>query len=157
MVGLGIALLVISAVLVVVEAHVPTHGVLGAAAVGAFVAGSVSLVAAAGGGLALGLAIGVVLGAAGLAGLVLAMRSMVTARHGRARTGTEAVAGHIGVVRAAGEGEASVFVDGALWRARPFELDDGDDGLRAGDRVVVEGVHGLTLAVRKAHEWELMP
>lgn len=157
MVGLGIALLVLSAVLVVVEAHVPTHGVLGAVAVGAFVAGAVSLVAAAGGGVALGLAIGVVLGALGVAALVLALRSMVTARHGAARVGPEAVAGHIGVVRAAGEEEASVFVDGALWRARPFELDDGSDGLRTGDRVVVEGVHGLTLAVRKAHEWELMP
>jgi membrane-bound ClpP family serine protease len=156
MVGLGIALLVISAVLVVVEAHVPTHGVLGAAAVGAFVAGSVSLIAAAGGGLLLGLAVGVVLGAAGMAGLVLAMRSMITARHGRARTGPEAVAGHIGVVRAAENGEARVFVDGALWRACRHELDE-DDGLRAGDRVVVEGVRGLTLQVRKAHEWELMP
>jgi membrane-bound ClpP family serine protease len=157
MIGLGIALLVISAVLVVVEAHVPTHGVLGAAAVGAFVAGSVSLIAAAGGGLALGLAIGLLLGAAGVTGLVLAMRSMVTARHGRARTGTEAVAGHIGVVRTAADDETCVFVDGALWRARVDELDDGDDGLRAGDRVVVEGVRGLTLHVRKAHEWELMP
>lgn len=157
MVGLGIALLVLSAVLVVVEAHVPTHGVLGAVAVGAFVAGAVSLVAAAGGGVALGLAIGVVLGALGVAALVLALRSMVTARHGVARMGPEAVAGHIGVVRAADEEEASVFVDGALWRARPFELGDGSDRLRTGDRVVVEGVHGLTLAVRKAHEWELMP
>src|SRR5436190_22067382 len=154
MVGLGIALFVISAVLFVVEAHVPTHGVLGAAAVGAFVAGSVSLVAAAGGGLLLGLAVGVLLGAAGVAGLVLAMRSMVTARHGRVRTGPEAVAGHIGVVRAAEDGEARVFVDGALWRARPYELDD-DDGLRAGDRVVVEGVHGLTLQVRQAHGEQL--
>jgi membrane-bound ClpP family serine protease len=157
MIGLGIALLVISAVLVVVEAHVPTHGVLGAAAIGAFVAGSVTLIAAAGGGLVLGLAIGLLLGAAGVTGLVLAVRSMVSARHGRARTGTEAVAGQIGVVRTAHDGEAGVFVDGALWRARPFELDDGDDGLRAGDRVVVEGVRGLTLQVRKAHEWELMP
>src|SRR4051812_38583524 len=125
MLGLGIALLVISAVLVVIEAHVPTHGVLGAAAVGAFVAGSVSLVAAAGGGLALGLAIGVVLGAAGVTALVLAMRSMVSARHGRARMGPEAVAGHIGVVRSAADDETCVFVDGALWRARLDELDDG--------------------------------
>jgi membrane-bound serine protease (ClpP class) len=46
-----------------------------------------------------------------------------------------------------------VFVDGALWRARP-SWDDAD-GLREGDQIVVERVQGLTLSVRRAEEWEL--
>ena len=46
-----------------------------------------------------------------------------------------------------------VFVDGALWRARPSLSDD----LRVGDHVVVERVNGLVLCVRRAEEWELEP
>jgi len=44
-------------------------------------------------------------------------------------------------------------VDGALWRARP-SWPDADEHLAAGDAVVVERVSGLTLAVRRAEEWE---
>jgi membrane-bound serine protease (ClpP class) len=51
-----------------------------------------------------------------------------------------------------GEG-GQVFVDGALWRAKLSPM-DGDDELDAGDAIVVERVSGLTLAVRKAEEWE---
>jgi membrane protein implicated in regulation of membrane protease activity len=46
-----------------------------------------------------------------------------------------------------------VLVDGALWRARRSWADD-DEELGLGDPVVVERVSGLTLAVRKAEEWE---
>jgi membrane-bound serine protease (ClpP class) len=48
---------------------------------------------------------------------------------------------------------AQVFVDGALWRARPMW--DGEETLREGDAVVVESVRGLTLGVRHAEQWEL--
>jgi membrane-bound serine protease (ClpP class) len=57
------------------------------------------------------------------------------------------------VVRSWQNGDGQVFVDGALWRARP-SWPDSDDRLTAGDRIVVEGVSGLTLAVRRAEEWE---
>jgi len=46
--------------------------------------------------------------------------------------------------------------DGALWRARRSWEDD-DHALAVGDHVVVERVHGLTLSVRRADEWELLP
>jgi membrane protein implicated in regulation of membrane protease activity len=61
----------------------------------------------------------------------------------------------VGVVRAAPAPLAQVFVDGALWRARPCL--DGGETLREGDAVVVERVQGLTLSVRRAEEWELEP
>ena len=44
-------------------------------------------------------------------------------------------------------------MDGALWRARCSVLEE-DAQLDAGDAVVVERVSGLTLAVRRAEEWE---
>jgi membrane-bound serine protease (ClpP class) len=156
MVGLGIGLLVLAVVLFVVEAHVPTHGVLGTAAVGGMVAGAVVLVVAGGGGLGAALAVGLVLAVAGLAVLALALRRIVAARRLRAWSGPEAVAGHVGVVRSAGDDEIRVFVDGALWRARPSALLEGPHALHAGDRVVVEGRHGLTLDVRPAEEWEAL-
>jgi membrane-bound serine protease (ClpP class) len=155
MVGIGIVLLLAGMVLFFVEAHVPTHGVLGGGALAAFVAGVVVLVLAANASLAVGLAIGFVLAAVGSALLLLGVRRVVAARRRALRTGPEAVLGRLGVVRSTGDGEVSVFVDGALWRARPFELSDGSDRLHPGDRVVVEGLHGLTLDVRKADELEV--
>jgi membrane protein implicated in regulation of membrane protease activity len=55
--------------------------------------------------------------------------------------------GHVGTMR---RGDCA-FVDGALWEAHP----DNGEVLEEGDKVVVEGVTGLTLSVRKAEEWEV--
>jgi membrane-bound serine protease (ClpP class) len=49
-----------------------------------------------------------------------------------------------------------VFVDGALWRARTWTLDEDAKPLHKGDACVVERVDGLTLTVRPAEEWELI-
>jgi len=73
----------------------------------------------------------------------------------RPRSGTQAMIGHLGVMRTAGP-TARVFVDGGLWRARPSPLDE-ESALHAGDHVVIEHVKGLTLYVRKAEELELNP
>ena len=75
MVAIGILLLVAGVVLFFVEAHVPTHGVLGAGALAALVAGVVLLVLAADASLAVGLAIGFV------AGRVLRIRERVRRGH----------------------------------------------------------------------------
>ncbi len=48
-----------------------------------------------------------------------------------------------------------MFVDGALWRARMWEL-EGEPPLTRGQPVVVEHVNGLTLTVRPAEEWEVV-
>ena len=48
-----------------------------------------------------------------------------------------------------------VFLDGALWRARPWAGDEA--ALERGDPIVVERVDGLTLTVRRAEEWEVAP
>src|SRR6185503_11721533 len=62
MTALGLALLVIGAALAVVEAHVASYGILGALAVVALAVGAGVLVDAAGGGIALGLAVGLAAG-----------------------------------------------------------------------------------------------
>ena len=153
MLGLGIGLLVAGTALLILEAHVVSYGVLGAAGLIAMVAGAAVAIDAAGGGLLLVVAVAVTLGLAGGAILLATVRRVAAVARGRARTGAEALVGRVGVVRATPGPLGQVFVDGALWRARPV-MEEGEE-LRAGDQVVVERVNGLTLAVRRAEEWEL--
>ncbi len=54
--------------------------------------------------------------------------------------------------------EGRAFRSGELFaRARRLAAGLTELGLREGDRVVVEQIHGLTLSVRRAEEWELQP
>jgi membrane-bound ClpP family serine protease len=152
---LGVVLLVLGAVLLAAEAHLPSFGALGIAGVAALVTGAALAVDAAGGGLALVLAVAIAIGVGAGTLLFYAVRASLPLARARARTGTEALVGQIGVVRQAPAPLGQILVDGALWRARPCWEDDGP--LRVGDHVVVERVSGLTLSVRRAEEWELEP
>jgi membrane-bound ClpP family serine protease len=152
MVVVGVALLLVGAALLVAEAHAP-YGVLGAAGGISLAGGAALAIAGAGGGLAIVLSAG--LAALAVAGVwvAVATRKALATRALRASSGREALSGRMGVVRSwAGEG-GQVFVDGALWRARHSWAGDGEE-LGEGDSVVVERVSGLTLAVRKAEDWE---
>lgn len=157
---LGIVLLVVGAALLVAEAHWPTMGGLGVAGTLAMVAGVVLGLTASGAAAVVAIPVAVGVGALGAGFLAIAGPKVLAARRQRPRGGAEGLAGHVGVVRRAPgpDGEGQVLVDGALWRARTRALDvNGDPELRLGDRVVVDGVHGLTLSVRRAEDWELMP
>ncbi len=156
MVELGVALLVVGAALLVAEAHVP-GGVLGVAGGVALAAGAALAIGGAGGG-AVALVIGAILARARRStGLWLALATRKGARHaaaaGRVRAARRSAAG-LGVVRRWNGGDGQVFVDGALWRARPELAGRATRSSAAGDAVVVERVSGLTLAVRRAEEWE---
>ncbi len=88
--------------------------------------------------------------------LAVAARKSLAAGRRRVTSGREALSGRTGVVRTwTGDG-GQVFVDGALWRARRSWMDE-EEQLDAGDAVVVERVSGLTLAVRRAEDWEGHP
>ena len=126
MIEAGALLVLVGAALLVAEAHVPA-GILG-------VGGGVAL--AGGAALAIG-------GAGGSLAVVLA--AMLAAL---------AVIGRQGVVRTWSGAGGQVLVDGALWRARRSLADDEEGELGVGDSVVVERVNGLTLAVRRAEDWE---
>ena len=152
--ALGFALLVMGAVLMVAEAHLP-GGVLGVAGAIALIAGGVIVIAALGGGAVLAVPVGAGLGCAAGAWALVATRTGASAQRQRVRSGREALQGRIGIVRRWSEPAGQVFVDGALWRARhaPLEADEG--ALAEGDPVVVDSVSGLTLTVHRADEWEL--
>jgi membrane-bound serine protease (ClpP class) len=159
MVAVGVLLVLVGAALLVAEAHVPA-GAFGIAGGLALAGGAALAIAAAGGGLAIVLPVVVGASAAAALWLWIATRKALTARTARARSGREALSGHLGVVRSWSDPPSGglpaggqVLVDGALWRAR-LSWDEDGAGLREGDAVVVEGVSGLTLAVRKAEDWE---
>jgi membrane-bound serine protease (ClpP class) len=160
MLTLGIALLVVAVVLLVAEAHLPTTGALGGAGVVALVAGAWVSITAAGGGTAVALPVAIGVGLVAAAFVALVASKTLQAMRLRATSGSESLVGRTGEVRAAlgaGQGAGQVFVDGALWRAEPASEYEAGTTLDAGDRVIVEGVRGLTLSVRKAEEWELEP
>ena len=154
--GIGLLLVLVGATLVVAESHAPTHGALGTAAAVALAAGIGLLVS--GAGLGAGAVLGATLATAlfSLALVLLIARKGLAARRLRARGGAEGLVGRLGEVRAVPAPVGRVFVDGALWRARRWEL-EGEPELQPGDPVVIERVSGLTLTVRPAEEWEVAP
>lgn len=156
MTAIGILLLVLGAVLVAVEAHVPRLGILGGPGVIALGAGALLAVGGLGGGLAVGLATALVLVFAGAGILALTLRKGIAVRRRRVRTGAESLVGRLGVVRRWDEPQGKVLVDGCLWQARRSWGDEQPAELGEGDHVVVERLDGLTLAVRRAEEWELI-
>ncbi len=151
---LGPVLLLIGAILVVAEAHVPS-GVLGVLAGLALMGGGVIAIFAVGGGAILALPVGLALGAAAGAWTLVATRAAASSRRTRVQAGTETLHGRIGVARRWSESKGQVFVDGALGRARHELLGLDDEAIHEGDPIVVERVRGLTLSVRRAEDWEL--
>lgn len=156
MTTLGLALLVIGAIVIVVEAHVPTLGMLGGPGVIALGAGAVLAVSGLGGGIALGLITAVILVAGGIGVLGFSLHKATAVRRRRIGAGPERLIGHVGVVRSWQEPCGDVLVDGALWRARRSWGDEQPEDLREGDAIVVEKLDGLTLAIRRAENWELV-
>ena len=156
MVAVVILLLGLGAALLVAEARLRAHGLLGIFAVAALVAGiAVGLLDSIGGLLALLLAAPFT--AAGVALVVVAVRKTRAASHRRVDCGAEGLVGHVGIVRRPLDPFGHVAIDGELWRARRSWADDDEPPLREGEAVVVDQVHGLTLSVRQAEVWEVEP
>jgi membrane-bound ClpP family serine protease len=156
MTALGIVLLVLGAILVAVEAHVPRLGMLGGPGVIALGAGALLAVGGLGGGLAVGVAIALVVVVAGAGILAVTLRKGIAVRRRRIRTGPEGLIGRMGVVRRWDDRRGKVLVDGCLWHACRSWGDEEQAQLHEGDPVVVEHLDGLTLSVRPAEEWELI-
>jgi membrane-bound ClpP family serine protease len=147
--ALGLLLVLVGAALVVAEAHMPSHGVLGSAAVASLALGVVLAVTGAGAAAAVGIAAGLGVALAGGLFMWVMVRKALATRRLRKRN---SLIGQIGTVKRSGQ----VFVDGGLWRARVWDLQEEPE-LEPGDAVVVEYVNGLTLTVRHAEEWEVAP
>lgn len=158
MTALIVALLVAGASLLVVEAHVASYGVLGLAGAASLAVGLLLAGTASGAGVAAALAVALPVFLALTAGILLAGRKALAVQHRRALGGADGLVGRVGVVRRACEPEGDIVVSGELWHARRSVLCDEDGAeLREGTPVVVERVHGLTVSVRPAEEWELLP
>ncbi len=144
----GVLLLVFGIGLIVAEAHLPTHGILGASGVAALVASGLLLYdtnsSAFGISAPVVIAVGLALG--GL--LAVAVERAVRARRLPKHTGWEEMIGAVGEVRQPLDPIGQVFVQGALWRARLSSDANGDGrAIERGSRVRVESVDGLTLQV----------
>jgi membrane-bound ClpP family serine protease len=154
--ALGILLILVGAALVVAEAHAASHGALATAGAAALTAGVVLTLSAAGAAGVVVIAAGAATGLAGLALAALILRAALVVVRRRVHTGPRALVGRVATVRRVPEPVGQVQLDGALWRARLWALED-DGGVAEGDAVVVDRVDGLTLTVRPAEEWEVLP
>jgi membrane-bound serine protease (ClpP class) len=157
MTALGIALLLVGAALVAIETHAASPGMLAGPGAIALGVGAVLAISGLGGGIVIALVMATLLAAGGLAFAGIAIREGKNSRRRRVSTGPEALVGRVGVVQSWVDPTGRVKVDGALWKARRAWSDEDAEELHAGDPVVVERLSGLTLAVRRADEWELAP
>jgi membrane-bound ClpP family serine protease len=153
--ALAAIFLVWGAALMVAEAHMPSHGALGTAAAAALTAGVVLALSSAGASTGAVLAGGVAMALAGFALAWLLLAKSLAARRLAVRTGPQTLVGRLATVRSVPAPLGQVQIDGALWRARLWDLDQGGQPVAEGGAVVVESVDGLTLTVRPAEEWEM--
>jgi membrane-bound serine protease (ClpP class) len=142
----GIVLLVLGVGLIIAEAHiVPTHGILGAAGVASLVIAGLVLYNTDSDEFEVSVPVVAVTGLLLGGFLAFAVQRTMVAHRRPVMTGWEELVGATGEVRQALDPVGQVFVEGALWRARP--ADEGRS-VERGYRVRVESVDGLTLVVR---------
>ena len=153
--SLSVVLVIVGAALMVAEAHVPSHGALGTGAVAALTAGVVLALSGAGAPGGAVAAAGVAVALAGLALAWLLLVKSLASRRLAVRSGPRALVGRVATVRRVPAPVGQVQLDGALWRARLWELEAERLPVAEGSAVVVESVDGLTLIVRSAEEWEV--
>jgi membrane-bound ClpP family serine protease len=151
---LGVLLVLVGAGLMVAEAHLPSHGALGVGAATALTAGVVLALSGAGAAGATVVAAGVAVAVAGLVVVWLLVVKSIAAHRLTVRSGPRALAGRVATVRTVPAPIGQVSLDGALWRARMWDLEEEGVPLAEGSAVVVESIDGLTLTVRPAEEWE---
>ncbi len=143
----GVLLLVAGIAMIIAEAHLPTHGILGASGVAALIASGLLLYDTNSSAFEISTPVVIIVGIL-LGGLLaIAVDRAVRARRLPKRTGWEEMVDAEGVVRERLDPVGQAFVEGALWRA---ELIDAGEGraLERGSRVRVESVNGLTLRVQ---------
>jgi membrane-bound serine protease (ClpP class) len=129
------------------EAYLPTHGILGASGVAAIIASGLLLYDTNTSAFEISpwvvVIVGLILG--GL--LAIVVHKAVQARRAPKKTGWEEMVGAVGEVREALDPVGQVFVQGALWRAEVTGANGDGRVLGRGVRVRVESVEGLTLHV----------
>jgi membrane-bound serine protease (ClpP class) len=153
----GVLLLLFGIAMIIAEAHLPTHGILGASGIASLIASGLLLYdtnsSAFGISAPVVIAVGLIFG--GL--LAFAVQRAVQARSQPKRTGWEEMVGAVGEVREPLDPVGQIFVQGALWRARLGRSNGDGRVLERGSRVRVQSVEGLTLNVSPLESGEKVP
>lgn len=149
----GLALLVLAAILFIADIYAPSHGILTAGGITAFVFGSLMLFRDSATGARVSLAVVIALALVSAAFFLFVVGSVIRSRRMGPGTGPEMLIGAEGHARTDLNPRGKVFVDGALWSA----VNVGPDPIQAGDTVKVVAREGLTLSVRLAREPEAEP
>ena len=135
----GLMLVLLGAALLVVDAHVTSHGALTLSGLVAMAIGLTTLFHDS--GTPYHMHVWVVVTVTALIGgfWAFAVGKSIEARRAPVTVGPEQIVGLEGIVRTGG----NVYVRGELWRAR------SEEPLHEGDRVAVDALDGLTLAVHR--------
>ncbi|WP_077041878.1 NfeD family protein [Rhodococcus sp. MTM3W5.2] len=157
MTALGLLALVVGILLIVVEAHTPTAGIVGAGGALLSAAGVWMLFAADGAGSAIAVPVTVGVAVVGLGVMALAGRKALVARRLPVHSGPESLIGTNAVVRNWTGSHGQVETAGGLWRAKVEFGYEQDPEPSEGESVVVERIRGLTLSVRRREPWEWSP
>lgn len=140
----GIALIALAIVLFILELKITSYGLLTAGGIASFVFGSMILFDSPlpGGSIPMTTIITSVLFL--LAFLFLVVRAVLKTHRSQVTTGREGLVGETGTaMEDSAGGMCTVRVHGEIWRARSTE------DIRAGEEVVVEGMEGMVITVRK--------
>ena len=156
MTALAVALMVTGALLLVAEAHLASYGLLGVAGVLALGAGGLLAISEAGGSVVLGLAIFLPIAIGLVALMVVAGRKSLALRRRRPRSGARRRWSAASAWCATRRRRSATCWSRASCGVRAPRGTD-EPALREGEHVVIEQVHGLTLGVRRAEEWEVLP
>lgn len=157
MATIGVVAVVLGLILILVEAHAPTAGVLSGLSALLIAAGVAMLFIA--DGVAEVVAVPVAIGMAGigLVGAAAVGRTALSARRAPVRSGPQGLVGHEATVSNWDGALGQVRADGGLWKARIEFGYPQSPPPAAGESVVVESIHGLTLNVRRREPWEVLP
>jgi membrane-bound serine protease (ClpP class) len=143
--AVGVLLFVVAIVLFVLELKIGGHAIFAVGGIAALIASGLLLFNTGNGVFSIDVPV-VIAAAAILGGLTMfAVSKAVAARHGPVSTGWEELVGREGTVRTPLDPTGQIFIQGALWRARLS--DPAAAAPTVGDRVSVDSVDGLTLAV----------
>ena len=137
----GVLLLVFGVAMIIAEAHLPTHGILGASGVAALIAAGLVLYDTNTSAFEISAPVVIVTGLLIGGFLAVAIERAIRARGQPARTGWEEMIGAVGEVREPLDPIGQIFVEGALWRAElaPLEPRVGAIRGRTGQRRAAPG------------------
>ncbi len=139
----GIALIIFSLILFLLEIKVPSYGILSIGGVISLVLGGMFLIDSPGPYLAV--SVGVILSVAAVAVVffLIVLRYVIKAQKRQVATGNEGLIGMTAEVRKRIDPEGMVYVSGALWKAMAGEA------IEVGSKVTVVAVEGMVLKVQK--------